>query len=224
MRCKFTWPAKNRNTSPIRDSRVDVVKRSKLLYTCQRTLWKWTERRAVTDLPILEPDNEYDVEEIEHDPPMTVRSLARRVALQVLYELDCTAHLPEQVIEARLSAQNPEDNTPDRGSARYVRIIVYGVLKHRTRIDRAIRYFAPEWPLEQVAIVDRNILRIALFEFAVSRGVPVNVAIDEAVALAQMFGAEGSTAFVNGVLGQAALQDGKLQAVLNEPANGEVDR
>jgi len=177
----------------------------------------------VTDLPALEPDNEYDVEEIEHDPPMTVRSLARRVTLQVLYELDCTDHLPEQVIETRLRAQNPASETPDRGSARYVRLIVYGVLKHRADIDRVIQHFAPEWPLEQVAIIDRNILRIALYEFAVSRSVPVNVAIDEAVALAQMFGADGTIAFVNGVLGQAALKDAKLQQILNQPVSGDTE-
>jgi N utilization substance protein B len=176
----------------------------------------------VTDLPTLEPDNEYDVEEIEHDPPMTVRSLARRVTLQVLYELDSTAHLPERVIEARLDAQNPEDDTADRSSARYVRMIVYGVLKYRAGIDRVIRHFAPEWPLEQVATIDRNILRIALFEFAVSQSVPMNVAIDEAVALAQMFGADGSVAFVNGVLGQVARREAELHSMLDEPASGDV--
>lgn len=176
----------------------------------------------MTDLPILDPDSEYDVEEIEHDPPVTVRSLARRVALQVLYELDCTNHPPEQVIEARLNAQNPEDEKPERSSSRYVRLIVYGVLNNRARIDRAIQRFAPEWPLEQVAIIDRNILRIALFEFAVSRGVPVSVAIDEAVALAQMFGADGSISFVNGVLGQAALRDSELQAILNQSVGGDT--
>ncbi len=177
----------------------------------------------MTDLPAREPDSEYDVEEIEHDPPITVRSLARRVTLQVLYELDCTDHLPEQVIEARLRAQNPENETPDRGAARYVRLIVYGVLKHRASIDRVIQHFAPEWPLEQVAVIDRNILRIALYEFAVSQSVPVNVAIDEAVALAQMFGADGATAFVNGVLGQAALKGAEIRQILNEPVSGGTE-
>jgi N utilization substance protein B len=85
-----------------------------------------------------------------------------------------------------------------------------------------IRHFAPEWPLEQVATIDRNILRIALFEFAVSQSVPMNVAIDEAVALAQMFGADGSVAFVNGVLGQVARREAELHSMLDEPASGDV--
>lgn len=177
----------------------------------------------MTNLPILDPDSDYDVEVVEHDPPTTVRSLGRRVALQVLYELDCTSHPPERVIEARLNAQSPQDVRSERSLNRYVRLIVYGVLGNRARIDRAIQHFAPEWPLGQVAIVDRNILRIALFEFAVSRRVPVGAAIDEAVALAKLFGSESSTGFVNGVLGQAALRESELQTILNQPVSGDTE-
>src|SRR5262245_40175596 len=109
----------------------------------------------VTDLLNLNPDDEVEIEEIEHDPPVTERSIARRIALQVLYELDCTEHQPEQVIEIRLEAQDM-----DRKVSRYVRMLVTGVLNNREAIDTVIRQYAREWPLEQVAIVDRNILRM----------------------------------------------------------------
>lgn len=158
-------------------------------------VWK----TAVTDMLNLNPEDEVEVEEIEHEPPVTERSIARRIALQVLYEVDCTAHLPGAVIEMRLAAQEMEQKV-----ARYVRLLVNGVLDNRDTIDTTIRQYAREWPLEQVAIVDRNILRMAIYEFAVSQSTPVGAAIDEAVGLARVFGAENATSFVNGVLGKLA--------------------
>lgn len=176
------------------------------------------------DQPTLEPDHQYEVEEIEHDPPATVRSLARRVALQVLYELDVTNHVPGHVIEARLLAQNPDDEAADRNIGRYVRLLVHGVLDNKDRVDRVIAHFAVEFPLDQLAIVDRNILRMALFEFAVSASVPISVAIDEAVALARLFGADNTTTFVNGVLGQIAQRGDELRAILDESVSGETEK
>jgi N utilization substance protein B len=78
---------------------------------------------------------------------------------------------------------------------------VSGVLEHQTVLDTFIHRHAPEWPLEQMAYIDRNILRVALFEFAVDGQTPVKVAINEAVELAKAFGSDSAPRFVNGVLG-----------------------
>lgn len=161
------------------------------------------------NLPELGPDDEITVEVIEHDAPATNRSFARRIALQVLYELDTTDHRPGDVIEARLASQET-----DKKEARYVRFLVHGVRNHQQALDAALQQFVLEWPLEQAAIIDRNILRIALLELAVEQKAPVSVIIDEAVSLAQIFGAETSTSFVNGVLGKLA-QDQSVRQELH---------
>jgi len=125
-----------------------------------------------------------------------IRRLARTVALQALYEIDCTHHPPERVIQYRL-----EETPLPKSAVKYVRHLVYGVLRHRALLDFYIQQKAPEWPLEQVAIVDRNILRMALYEFAVDGRVPVKVAISEAIELGKTFGSDSTPRFVNGVLG-----------------------
>jgi N utilization substance protein B len=79
--------------------------------------------------------------------------------------------------------------------------VVQGVLDNREQLDDMISTYAPEWPIEQMAIIDRNILRIALFEFLIDGGTPPKVAINEAVELAKTFGSDSSRRFVNGVLG-----------------------
>lgn len=163
------------------------------------------------DLPNMNPEDEVTVEVIEHEAPLTDRSLARRTALQILYELDCTNHQPEMVITARLTAQELQGKT-----ARFVRQLVAGVLANRERLDRAIRKYATEWPLDQVAIIDRNILRMAIFELANVPSTPTGAAVDEAVSLARLFGADNSTTFVNGVLGKLASERDALQKMLVE--------
>lgn len=170
----------------------------------------------MTGLPDLNPDDEVQVEEIEHAAPLTERSFARRTALQVLYELDCTDHLMGEVMEARIRAQEM-----DKRGARYVRWLVTGVLKKRERLDNIIRQYATEWPLEQVAIIDRNILRMALYELAVMQTVNVGTAIDEAAGLASVFGSESSPAFVNGVLGKMALRLDELRVQLADPDDAD---
>ena len=86
-------------------------------------------------------------------------------------------------------------------AADFARRLLFGVLQHRAILDPFIQKYAPEWPLEQMAYIDRNILRLALYEFAVNGETPVKVAINEAVELAKMFGSDSSPRFVNGVLG-----------------------
>jgi N utilization substance protein B len=85
---------------------------------------------------------------------------------------------------------------------------VRGVLKHKDELDELIATYAPEWPIDQMAIIDRNILRIALFEFLIDGGTPPKVAINEAVELAKRFGSDSSRRFVNGVLGTSLSQRG----------------
>src|SRR6185295_2657527 len=104
----------------------------------------FSEKRIVIDLPNMNPEDEVIVEVIEHDAPLTERSLARRTALQILYELDCTNHNAEEVITARLMAQELQGKP-----ARFTRLLVTGVLTNRERMDRVIRKFATEWPLDQ---------------------------------------------------------------------------
>lgn len=94
-----------------------------------------------------------------------------------------------------------EEKALPEESASFVRELVEGVLKNRKCLDAIIRKFAPAWPLRQMAIIDRNILRLAIFEILLNNKVPVKAAINEAVELAKSFGSDSSARFVNGVLG-----------------------
>ncbi len=127
---------------------------------------------------------------------MKPRTRARSVALQVLYELDMTEHLPGEVLQVRLAEADLGEDLGD-----FARQIVVGVVPLRAALDAAIARYAPEWPFDQIAAIDRNILRIACWEFAVSHETPLKVAINEAVELAKMFGSDSAPRFVNGVLG-----------------------
>jgi N utilization substance protein B len=127
---------------------------------------------------------------------MKVRHKARVVALQALYEIDCAGHKPVAVIERRLQ----EVQLPESGEE-FARALAQGVTSHLNWLDELIGRYAPEWPVEQIAIIDRNILRIAIYEILVGQDTPVKVAINEAVELAKTFGSDSSGRFVNGVLG-----------------------
>jgi N utilization substance protein B len=133
---------------------------------------------------------------------MKTRRRARAAALQALFEIDITRHPPGAVIAARLE----DSELPEDGSL-FVRQLVMGVVEHKDALDRIISRFAPEWPVAQLAVIDRNILRMALYEFAVV-STPVKVAINEAVELAKTFGSDAAPRFVNGVLGSAADEPG----------------
>jgi N utilization substance protein B len=170
----------------------------------------------LTDLPNFNMEDA-EVEVIEHPPATTERSAARRVALQVLYEIDCSDHLVGDVIAARLSEEEMS-----RRVEKYVRQIVEGVIANRDQLDTFIQRFASEFPLDQVAIIDRNILRLGVYELAAQQNTSVNVIIAEAMELANIYGAEGSLRFVNGVLGAIAAEataDNSPQLVVTE--NGE---
>jgi len=124
------------------------------------------------------------------------RHQARVLALQALYEIDCAHHLPGIVLEHRLA-----DSRLPAASEEFCRSLVRGVITHKDVLDSFIHNHAPEWPLEQMAYVDRNILRMAILEFAIENSTPIKVAINEAVELAKLFGSDSAPRFVNGVLG-----------------------
>jgi len=141
---------------------------------------------------------------------MKSRTRARGIALQVLYEYDVAGHPLGDAIFARLEEEALEANLED-----FVREIVYGVTPIVDKLDEVITEHAPEWPLDQVAIIDRNILRIALWEFAVAKCTPIKVAINEAIELAKVYGSDSSSRFINGVLGSLVNHSGEIQNVLN---------
>jgi N utilization substance protein B len=127
---------------------------------------------------------------------MKSRTKARGIALQVLYEYDLTGHPIGEILESRLSEEETDEKIQE-----FSRSIVMGVVPIIDRLDAIVAEHAPEWPMDQVAVIDRNILRIALWEFAVSEVTPIKVAINEAIELAKVFGSDSSSRFVNGVLG-----------------------
>ncbi len=148
---------------------------------------------------------------------MKQRTKARAVALQVLYETDLTSHLPADVFKARLEEMPLADE-----HAEFARQIIFGVLPLVGEMDRLIARYAPEWPLDQIAAIDRNILRMALWEFAVSHETPLKVAINEAVELAKAYGSDAAPRFVNGVLGTLAEHENELRQILkNKTAKAE---
>jgi len=130
---------------------------------------------------------------------MKARTRARSVALQALFEIDLSNHPPAEVLQQRL-----EDVPLSAELADFARQILFGVLPLTNELDRIIAKYAPEWPLDQIAAIDRNILRIASWEFVAQRETPIKVAINEAVELAKMFGSDSAPRFVNGVLGSLA--------------------
>jgi N utilization substance protein B len=136
---------------------------------------------------------------------MKPRTRARSVALQVLYEIDLTGHPPGEVLEQRL-----EENPLDSKLIEFAHQIVFGVLPLVEKLDHFIAQHAPEWPLDQVASIDRNILRIALWEIAVSNQTPIKVAINEAVELSKVYGSDSTPRFVNGVLGSLAERQNEI--------------
>jgi len=132
---------------------------------------------------------------------MASRHLSRSVAMQSLYEWDFTGR-PSAGL-ADVVERNIQEFASELEDTTFIRTLVAGVIQHITQLDAIISKAAPQWPLEQIAIVDRNVLRIGLFEllFGNRDEVPPKVAINEAIELAKSFGGESSGKFVNGVLG-----------------------
>jgi len=142
---------------------------------------------------------------------MKPRTRARSLALQVLYEVDIANHPPADVFKSRL-----EEAPLTNDLSEFARQIIFGVLPLTTNLDLLIARYAPEWPLDQIAAIDRNILRIALWEFAVLRETPIKVAINEAVELAKLYGSDSAPRFVNGVLGALADHHHEIQQAISK--------
>jgi N utilization substance protein B len=142
---------------------------------------------------------------------MKPRTRARSLALQVLYEVDIAHHAPGDVLKLRL-----EEAPLAEELSEFARQIIFGVLPLNQNLDQLIAKYAPEWPFDQIAAIDRNILRMALWEFAVFHETPIKVAINEAVELAKLFGSDSAPRFVNGVLGSLADHQHEIEQALNK--------
>ncbi len=131
---------------------------------------------------------------------MSNRHLARTIAMQTLYEWDFNEKKSVEALSQNL-AQNMKKFAPEFDDNGFAQDLVNGVADNLEKIDQIITRYAPEWPIDQITVVDRNILRIGTYELKMSRDVPEKVAINEAIELAKTFGGESSGKFVNGVLG-----------------------
>jgi transcription antitermination protein NusB len=127
------------------------------------------------------------------------RHQARTLALQVMYESDIAGHSVDEVLKRYL-----DDHSEPQPVRRYTERLITGINADRETIDQRIGEAAPAFPVEQLPAVDRNILRIAIYELTSESDVPMKAAINEAVEIAKQFGGENSGKFVNGVLGTIA--------------------
>ena len=127
---------------------------------------------------------------------MASRRRARSIALQVLYEVDTTTHSAEEIL-----ARYVDDDSVGEEACAFISAMVQGVMEHCHQLDTVISRHAPLFPVQQLAAIDRNILRMALFEMKYSANTPLKVSINEAVELAKSFGSDASPRLINGVLG-----------------------
>ncbi|MBR3115663.1 transcription antitermination factor NusB [Candidatus Saccharibacteria bacterium] len=141
------------------------------------------------------------------------RHLGRVIVLQSLYEyeLRTLAHDPEVDLDT-IIAKNIEPYEKTLGDTEFVYNLAHNVAKEFTTLDAALQPMAPEWPIDSIAAIDRNILRMGLYELSeCGDSIPPRVAINEAVELAKSFGSENSSKFINGVLGTAYKQLGIVE-------------
>lgn len=131
---------------------------------------------------------------------MSSRHLSRSIAMQSLYEWDFSGKKTDL---KKIVEKNIKEFGPGLEDESFIWQLITGVVEKLTQIDKIIEKAAPEWPIEQITIIDRNVLRIGLYEllYAKKEEVPPKVAINEAIELAKTFGGETSGKFINGVLG-----------------------
>ena len=142
---------------------------------------------------------------------MKSRTRARSVALQALFEIDIAGHPLDQVLQNRLDESSLEPKLSE-----FTTQIVSEVRQLVEILDSFIAEHAPEWPLNQVATIDRNIIRIALWEFTVYKETPIKVVINEAVELAKLYGSDSTPRFVNGVLGSLSSRQNEIQQQMQQ--------
>ena len=137
---------------------------------------------------------------------MSARSKARKQSLDILYEADIRGTLPLDVLAARDVTEEGPDARPIR---EYTREIITGVSEHRRKIDELIATYAQGWDMDRLPAVDRNIMRLALFEILWSPQLDDAIAIDEALSLAKELSTDESAGYIHGVLGRiSSLKDG----------------
>ena len=168
---------------------------------------------------------------------MSNRHLCRSIAMRSLYEWDFESSLIEEIEKGSKFQKEKLDKIVDNNNKEYgsgndegdfTTELIGGIFKNMKKIDAVIRRLAPEWPLEQVTIIDRNILRIGIFELMFNKreDVPPKVAINEAIELAKTFGGKSSGKFVNGVLGtlykEIEDKSGKEKKAKEEPKKEEI--
>jgi N utilization substance protein B len=139
---------------------------------------------------------QHNQERVEDTMPIGTRRQARMTALQTLYENDTAHHDLEEVLQRHVEERHLQPKVVE-----YARELVMGVRDHLAEIDAHIQSAAREWPLHQMARIDKNILRLAIYEILFNNTVPAKAAINEAVELAKHFGSDTSSRFINGVLG-----------------------
>ena len=130
---------------------------------------------------------------------MSARSKARKQALDLLYETDIRG---TNLVETLIARDIPEDGADARPIREYTRELVHGVAANRRKIDELITTYAQGWDMDRLPVVDRNILRLGIYEILWSTSVPTSVAIDEALTLAKELSSDDSSKYIHGVLGR----------------------
>jgi len=144
---------------------------------------------------------------------MSNRHLARTIAMQTLFCWDFNGKKQKDLVD--LVTQNFRQFAPKFNDHGFVKSLINGVFKNIAEIDKYITRYATEWPLEQITVVDRNILRIGVYELIFDKDIPAKVAINEAIEIAKTFGGESSGKFVNGVLGAIYKDVGEKKIINN---------
>lgn len=132
---------------------------------------------------------------------MSNRHLARAIAMQSLYQWDFLTTSGYESKLDQIVSHNKDEFAPDFDDKGFVSELAQGVMDHMDEINKLITKYAPDWPIDQITTIDRNILRLGVFELKFSPNIPSKVAINEAIELAKTFGGESSGKFINGVLG-----------------------
>ncbi len=142
---------------------------------------------------------------------MANRHLSRTIVIQTLYQWDFNDQAEDL---SKILGQNKKNFAPQFDDGGFAEKLIQGVIKHQNEIDQLITKCAPEWPLEQITIIDRNILRLGIYELKFDPSIPAKVAINEAIELAKTFGGQSAGKFINGVLG----------AIYKEIGEKEIDK
>lgn len=140
---------------------------------------------------------------------MGARRTGRERALQALYQLEMSPGTPAEALASAWSSEGEAPSRPDPEAQRFAQELVTGVVQHRAEIDRLIEEHSHNWRLDRMSRIDRNVLRLGIFELKYRPDIPKKVSLNEAVELGKNFGTEESSAFVNGLLDRIALALGK---------------